>query len=40
MEILFIVLFAHIRKLRSTQLQKIADKAAEKAKLALPIMAK
>jgi len=40
MEILFIVLFAYLRKLRSTQLQKIADAAAEKAKHALPVLAK
>lgn len=40
MEILFIVLFAHIRKLRSAQLQTLADQAAAKAKLALPVLAK
>lgn len=40
MELLFIVLFRYLRKLKSEQLQKIADIAADKAKQALPIVTK
>ncbi|MCJ1242893.1 ADP/ATP carrier protein [Trapelia coarctata] len=40
MEILFVVLFAYLRKLRSAKLQKLADAAADKAKHALPVLAK
>lgn len=40
MELLFIVLFRYLRKLRSEQLQKVANIAAEKAKQALPIVTK
>ena len=40
MEILFIVLFAYLRRLRSTKLQQAANAAAEKAKLVLPVLAK
>jgi hypothetical protein len=40
MELSFIVLFRYLRKLKSEQLQKAADIAAEKAKQTLPIIAK
>jgi len=40
MELLFIVLFRYLRKLRSEQLQKVANIAAEKAKQALPTVTK
>ena len=40
MEILFVVLFAYLRQLRSDQLHKLADAAATKAKLARPVVAK
>ena len=40
MEILFALLFAYMRQLRSGQLQRLADVAAEKAKQVVPIMAK
>lgn len=40
MELLFIVLFRYLRKLKSEQLQKAADLAASKAKQALPLIAK
>lgn len=40
MEILFIVLFAYLRRLRSTKLQQAANAAAEKAKVVLPVLAK
>ena len=38
MELLFIMLFKHLKTLRSQSLQKAADVAAEKAKQALPII--
>lgn len=37
MEILFIVLFAYLRKIRSEKLQKAAGAAVSKAKEALPV---
>ena len=40
MELLFIVLFRYLRKLKSEQLQKAADLAASKAKQALPLVTK
>ncbi|KAM3070219.1 ADP/ATP carrier protein [Clarireedia jacksonii] len=40
MELLFILLFRYLRKLKSEQLQKAADFAAAKAKQALPVVAK
>ncbi|MCJ1479040.1 ADP/ATP carrier protein [Lambiella insularis] len=40
MEILFIILFANIRRLRSARLQQAANAAAERAKQVLPIVAK
>jgi len=40
MEILFVVLFAYLRRLRSAKLQQAATAAAEKAKQVLPIISK
>ncbi|MCJ1394053.1 ADP/ATP carrier protein [Xylographa bjoerkii] len=40
MEILFIVLFAYLRRLKSARLQQAANAAAEKAKYVLPIVGK
>lgn len=40
MELLFIVLFRYLRKLRSDQLQKAAELAASKAKQTLPLVVK
>lgn len=40
MEVLFIVLFAYVRKIRNTQLQKAASAAAARANNALPILSK
>ncbi|KAK6601604.1 Peroxisomal adenine nucleotide transporter 1-like protein 2 [Botrytis cinerea] len=40
MELLFILLFRYLRKIRSEQLQKAADLAASKAKQVLPVIAK
>ncbi|ESZ97613.1 peroxisomal carrier protein [Sclerotinia borealis F-4128] len=40
MELLFILLFRYLRKIRSEQLQKAADLAASKAKQVLPVMIK
>ncbi|KAG9232256.1 mitochondrial carrier domain-containing protein [Amylocarpus encephaloides] len=40
MELLFILLFRYLRKIRSEQLQKAADLAASKAKQALPLLSK
>lgn len=37
MEILFIVLFAYLRRMRSQRLQKAAEAAASKAKEILPL---
>lgn len=37
MEILFIVLFAYLRKIRSEKLQKAAEYAASQAKDVLPV---
>ena len=37
MEILFVVLFAYMRRIRSEKLQKAAEAAASKAKEVLPI---
>jgi hypothetical protein len=38
MELLFIVLFRYLKKIRRESLQKAADLAAEKAKQALPLV--
>jgi hypothetical protein len=38
MELLFIVLFRYLKRIRSENLQKAAELAAEKAKQALPIV--
>jgi hypothetical protein len=40
MELLFIVLFRYLRKIRTEQLQKAADLAASKAKQVLPLTVK
>ncbi|EPE36103.1 Mitochondrial carrier [Glarea lozoyensis ATCC 20868] len=40
MELMFVLLFRYLRKLRSEQLQKAADIAASKAKQALPLLVK
>jgi hypothetical protein len=40
MELLFILLFAYLRKLRDERLKKIADTAAAKAKTSLPVTLK
>lgn len=40
MELLFIVLFRYLRKIKSEQLQKAAELAASKAKQALPLVTK
>ena len=40
MEVLFIVLFAYIRRLKSEKLQQAAEAAAAKAKEVLPMEAK
>ncbi|MCJ1289733.1 ADP/ATP carrier protein [Xylographa carneopallida] len=40
MEILFIVLFAYLRRLRSAKLQQAATAAAEKAKHVMPLISK
>lgn len=40
MELLFIVLFAYLRKIRSEKLQKAAELAAVRAKDVLPVIAK
>lgn len=40
MELLFILLFRYVRKVRAEKLQKLADIAAEKAKSAAPILTK
>jgi hypothetical protein len=40
MELLFIVLFRYIRKIRAEQLQKAAEIAASKAKMVLPVTVK
>ncbi len=37
MEILFIVLFAYMRKVKSEKLQRVAEAAALKAKKVLPV---
>ena len=37
MEILFIVLFAYMRRIKAEKLQKIAEAAASKAKEVLPV---
>lgn len=39
-ELLFVLLFAYVRRLRAEKLQKLADIAAEKAKKAAPILVK
>lgn len=39
MEILFIVLFAYIRKIRAQKLQNVADAASSRAKEVLPVKA-
>jgi hypothetical protein len=38
MELLFVLLFRYLRKLKAENLQKAADLAAAKAKQALPIV--
>jgi hypothetical protein len=40
MELMFIVLYRYLKKLRSEQLQKVADLAASKTKDVLPVLAK
>jgi hypothetical protein len=40
MELLFIVLFRYIRKIRAEQLQKAAEIAASKAKMVVPMTVK
>lgn len=40
MELLFVLLFRYMRKLKSEQLQKAAELAAAKAKVALPVVTK
>jgi hypothetical protein len=40
MELMFVLLFRYLRKLKSEQLQKAADIAASKAKQALPLLVK
>lgn len=40
MEILFVVLFAYLRKLRDTKLQQAADRATARTKAVLPVVAK
>lgn len=40
MELMFILLFRYLRKMKSEQLQKAADIAASKAKQVLPIVTK
>jgi hypothetical protein len=40
MELLFIVLFRYIRKIRAEQLQKAAEMATSKAKLVMPMTIK
>lgn len=39
MEILFIILFAYLRRVKAEKLQKIADAASSKAKEVLPVEA-
>lgn len=39
MEILFIVIFAHLRRVRTEKLQKTAEAAASRAKEVLPVEA-
>jgi hypothetical protein len=40
MELLFIVLFRYLRKIKSERLQKAAELAASKAKEVLPLVTK
>jgi len=40
MEILFVVLFAYLRKVKSTKLQKAAEAAAARAKQVMPLVTK
>ena len=40
MEILFVVLFAYLRKLKSEKLAKAAEAVASKTKQSLPVVAK
>lgn len=40
MELVFILLFRYLRKIRSQQLQKVADVAASRAKQVLPVLVK
>jgi hypothetical protein len=40
MELLFIVLFRYLRKIRAEQLQKAAEIAASKTKMVMPITVK
>jgi hypothetical protein len=40
MELLFIILFRYLRKLKSEQLTRVAELAASKAKVALPMITK
>lgn len=40
MEILFVVLFAYLRKVKSNKLQKAAEAAAARAKQVMPLVTK
>ncbi len=40
LELLFVLLFAYLRKIKSEKLQKMADAAAAKAKQTMPVIAK
>jgi hypothetical protein len=40
MELLFVLLFAYVRRVRDTKLRKVAELAAEQAKRVAPVMAK
>jgi hypothetical protein len=40
MELMFVLLFRYVRKLRAEKLQKVAEYAAEKAKNVAPVMIK
>lgn len=40
LELMFVLLFRYVRKLRAEKLQKVADYAAEKAKKVTPVMIK
>ena len=40
MEILFIVLFAYLRRAKAAKLQQVASAAAERTKQVMPVVAK